>query len=125
MLTVLVALRDPIQREHVRAAFRLFPTLRPLTVDRDRVMDYIGDRTLADALILDYEGNRRGDDPVLADIRARNPHIALLVVADRPERAHFNKVKMEHQVLSFVPLPLEPFDLARRLQRLAETRNPA
>ncbi|MAG33174.1 MAG: hypothetical protein CL908_20030 [Deltaproteobacteria bacterium] len=121
MRTILVALRDPTLTDQIRTAMRMFPGVHAITVERDQIQSLVQEPDVADALIVDHERGRAGHDPFIAQIRQVNREIKIVAVADRPERNHFNKTKMELDVFSFIALPLDPYDLLRRLHRLMET----
>lgn len=121
MPTVLVALQDPALRDQIRTALRLFKGIREVTVPRDRLLDLLRDPAVADALILEHQPGRDGNDPFISQIRTLSQSIAIVAVGDRPDRAHFNRAKVELDILSFVPLPLDPFELLHRLHRLSES----
>jgi hypothetical protein len=118
MATVLIALQDPTLRDQVRAALRLFPSVRAPHVPRNRVREILTEPGVAEALILDHQPDRDGSDPFIAEIRALDREVAILAVTDQADRHHFNRSKMELDIFSFIPLPLDPFDLLHRLHRL-------
>ena len=120
MKNILVGLGDPALRDQMRAALKAFPSVRGVAVERDRLLDLLNSDTAPAAVIVDYQRSRAGADPLIEAIRAANRHIHVLACAERPERSHFNRAKMDLDIFSFIPLPLDPFDLLRRLHRLVE-----
>ena len=121
MHTVLVALEDSVLREQVQSALRAFRGIRAVAVPRERLHEVLREkRGAAQALIVDHQPVCDGEDFFLAEIRSLDRDIRILVVAERPDRLNFNKAKVDLDILSFIPLPLDPFDLLRRLHRLVE-----
>lgn len=120
MQNILVALEDPALRDQVRTALKVFPGIRGVPVERERLLNLVSGGMVPVAVIVDYQRGKSGADPFIEAIRKINRDIHVLACAERPERNHFNKAKMELDVFSFIPLPLDPFDLLRRLHRLVE-----
>lgn len=120
MQNILVALDDPALRDQVKTALKVFPGIRGVPVERDRLINLVAGGMVPVAVILDYQRGKSGADPYIEAIRRANRDIQVLACAEKPERNHFNKAKMELDIFSFIPLPLDPFDLLRRLHRLVE-----
>lgn len=125
MPLVLVALDDPALRDQIQAVFRMFPEVQAITVERDQVPELLRDPDLADAVIVNREKARSGHDPFISNIRSHNRKVKILAVAERPHRERFSRTKLELDVFSFIPLPLDAFDLLRRVHRLVETLHTA
>lgn len=119
MRTILVCLQDPIIRDQIRTALKLFDKVRAVEIPRARLLEVFHDpQATPHALIVDHDPMLGGDDPFIAEIRAQNRDVRIIAVADRPERARFNKAKMEMDVCSFIALPLDPIDVLRRIHRV-------
>ena len=120
MHNILVGIEEPSLRDQVRTALKIFPSVRGVPVQRDRLLDLISDGGVPAAVIVDYRRGRSGTDPFIEAIRTANRDVHVLACADRPERNLFNKAKVDLAIFSLIPLPLDPFDLLRRLHRLVE-----
>lgn len=99
-------------------AVRNFPDLRPVSVPAEHLLEVLAEDHGAAALLLDYQGTGSKPDPVVAQIREMHPELTILVVGKRAQRERSHRARMEQEIFSFIPLPLDPFDLARRLHRL-------
>jgi hypothetical protein len=118
MFTVLVSLADPALRDLVRTGIRSFPDLRAVPVPRDELPRLVQDPRVS-ALICDWQFDRNQEDSLLRKLRELNDQVEILVAGRRPDRDSFHKTKVDLRVQSFIPLPLDAFDLARRLHRLS------
>lgn len=125
MRNILVGIEDPALRDQVRTALKIFPSVRGVSVEPDRLLDLISDGEVPAAVIVDYRRGKSGTDPFIEAIREANRNIHILACAERPDRSHLNKAKMDMGVFSFIPLPLDPFTLLRRLHRLVEALSAA
>ncbi len=119
--TILLCVDPPTIRDQVRCGLKLFQGLRAVDATRDQVTRVLESGEDVDALILSH-GSTMADlkDSFLEKVRAKNKKVAILVLGDLPNRQHFTKTKVELDILSFVPVPLDSFDLARRLHRLLD-----
>ena len=126
MHNILVGIEDPALRDQVRTALKVFPSIRGAPIQRGLLLDLLSGGGVPAAVIVDYQRGRSGADPFIEAIRAANRDVHVLACAERPERPerpernHFNKAKVDLDIFSFIPLPLDPFDLLRRLHRLVE-----
>ena len=120
MHNILVGIEDPALRDQVRTALKVFPSVRGAPIQRGLLLDLLSGGGVPAAVIVDYRRGRSGADPFIEAIRAANRDVHVLACAERPERNHFNKAKVDLDIFSFIPLPLDPFDLLRRLHRLVE-----
>lgn len=125
MQNILVALDDPALRDQVKTALKLFPGIRGIPVQRNRLISLVAGGLVPVAVILDYQRGKSGNDPYIEAIRRANADIEVLACAEKPERSQFSKAKRELDIFSFIPLPLDPIDLVRRLHRLREALSPA
>jgi len=120
MQNILVAVDDPTLRDQVRTALKIFPGVRGVPVERERLISLVAGGMVPAAVILDYQRGQSVADPYIEAIRRANPEIHVLACAEKPERSNCNKAKVDLDIFSFIPLPLDPFDLLRRLHRLVE-----
>ena len=114
----MVALEDLDAVDQVRTALRMFPGVRGVGVPRDEVSAILSGPDAPAAVIVDHRPQKGGDDPFIEDVRAVNKRVRVVACGERPQRRRFHPRKRELDVFSFVPVPLEPFDLLRRLHRL-------
>jgi len=120
MKTVLVALLDPGLGDQIKAGIRNFAGLRPVAVARDQLLEVAGENCNASAVILDHDEKRGHSAELLGRLRHLAPELTILTAGPRAQRESLQRLKLELDIFSFIPLPLDPFDLARRLNRLAE-----
>ncbi len=118
MKTILVALEDLDAVDQVRTALRMFPGVRGVGVPRDGVSAILSGPDAPAAVIIDHRPEAAGSDPFIEQLRAGNGRVRVVACGERPQRRKFHPKKRELDVFSFVPVPLEPFDLLRRLHRL-------
>lgn len=124
MQRILIAVEDPALADQIRTGMKQFRNLQGVRVPRTEVLRLVLDPEVAQGVILDHQKEAGGKDAMIQEVRRLNSDIHIMAVAHRPERDQFNKLKVELNVFSFIPLPLEPFDLARRLHRLSNALAP-
>ena len=120
MLETLIAVKDPLTRDLLRAAFRERRVFRTAVTERERLPALLAPPCTADVVVIDLDPRSTADREALAALREINPAPAYVAVGPAGERSLFGPSKLELQVRTFVRTPVDAFDLARRLQRLAE-----
>jgi len=116
MQTVFVALEDPALRDQVKTCIRNFDNLRAVAVPPDRLLDLLREEHHASALIVEFKGTGSKAE--------FDKSLTVLVLGKRTQRERSHRIRMHQDIYSFIPVPLDPFDLARRLARLAEDLAP-
>lgn len=121
---ILICLEDATTSDVVVTGLRQFQDLVVHAVPAARMADLAASGEFAAAIIdLERKHERSGD--FAREIRDASPDIELLCLVDRERRERHNRSKLELRILSFIPSPIDPFDLARRIQRLRSTLVPA
>ena len=72
------------------------------------------------AVVVDLENDGDQERTWIAQLRQDCPKVEILALVDQRFKDRLNRLKVELGVFSFVPLPLDPFDLARRIVRLEQ-----
>lgn len=121
---VLICLEDPPTSDIVVTGLRQFTDLVVHAVPAARMADLAASGEFA-AAIVDLERRHERSSDFAREIRAAAPDIALLCLVDRERRERYNRAKLELKIFSFIPSPIDPFDLARRIQRLRAALVPA
>ena len=115
---VLTAIADSVLADQVRTAVRQCADWRPLLVHPSRLVEALSTDAKPAAVILDHPGQDRDLPHFVEAIRERAPEIEILLLGERTRRKESYRAKLDLGVFSFIPTPLDPFDLARRLHRL-------
>ena len=118
MHDILVALDDQALVDNVRTALKSFPGVRGVPVARSRLLGLLSGGTPPAAVIVDHRRHRGEVDPLISEIHRLNRRLPVLACGDLPHPSRFSREKRQLDVFSFIPLPLDPFDLLRRLHRL-------
>ena len=121
VLEVLISIRDPLTRDVVRTALRSAGSFRPSIVPRNDLVALLADSRHVDLVILDLDVRSGTDEEFLAEVVRSRGTVGITVVATGAERAQVTRVKLGHDVLTVVPAPIDAFDLARRLRRVAQS----
>jgi len=116
---VFLAIEDPSLRDQVRAGLRMFPNLRPVNLPQDLLPIALRSEPMSGAIILDGDRSRGDLASRMEVVRELQPDLLLLVVGPRGQRERMHRSKLELEIFSHIPTPLEAFDLARRLNRLS------
>lgn len=118
MHTILIALNDRILADQVRAGVRNFKGFRGLVIAPAELEKALEADPEAAAVLFDHPGRNEELEELVLRLQAEGHPRRLLVVGDRNKRKEAHRAKVELGLFSFIPLPLDPFDLARRLHRL-------
>ncbi len=121
MYDVLVSVRDPTMRDSLRAAFAERAVFRAAAAPRERLPGLLSPPANVAVVALDLDPSSLADREFLASLRRINAKVQFVAVGPTGDRAHFGPSRLELDVRTFVRAPLDPYDLARRLHRLAET----
>lgn len=119
MFKVLVSLDHPVSSDLVCTALAQFPDCSAHPVPPTRLFEVLGDDRNA-AVFIDLERVREAPGTLARRVRAVDPTIEVLCLIPRDERELHNRLKLDLGVFSFVPSPIDAFDLAKRIQRLLE-----
>ncbi|MEE9394498.1 MAG: hypothetical protein V3W41_18545 [Planctomycetota bacterium] len=117
MTKVLIALDDKAMADVIATACRQFETLEPFEVPRNRLFELL-DEDKRQATIIHFNYTREGCGEFASNIRKMDAEIHILCLLDKDHRDRHNRLKIELGIFSFIPLPVDPFELAKRLQRL-------
>jgi hypothetical protein len=120
MYDVLLSIRDPSTLDLLRAAFAERGVFRPAAAPRERLALLLAPPSNVAAVALDLNPASGDDREFLAALRRVNSGVQFLGVGPAVERSHFGPSRLELDVRTFVRTPVDPFDLARRLKRLAD-----
>jgi DNA-binding NtrC family response regulator len=116
-LKILICLEDAATSDIVDTALRQFDDLVGHAVPADRLANLAASGEFA-AVFIDLERRHEKNGDLAREVRAASPDIELLCLVDRERRERYNRAKLEIKIFSFIPVPLDPFDLVRRIQRL-------
>lgn len=120
MLDVLVAVRDPTTRDVLRTAFDERGVFRAAAAPRERLPSLLLPPSPVAVVALDLDPTQAADREFLASLRAINDRVQFVAVGAAKDRSLFGPSRLELDVRTFVREPVDPFDLARRLKRLAD-----
>ncbi|MCB9832286.1 MAG: hypothetical protein H6807_07400 [Planctomycetes bacterium] len=117
MTKVLISLRDAILSDVVKTAFKNFPTMATYPVPRSRVVGLAAEDDV-DAVVIDIEKGEEHEGGLIDRLRDKAPDVELVVLAEPSLRERMNRLKLSHGIFTVVPLPLDAFDIAKRIVRL-------
>jgi CheY-like chemotaxis protein len=117
MFRALICLEDKLTADVVKTAFKQFPSMTAYPIPRENALEHVGDGQYQ-VVVVDLDNDGICDPDFVAELRAANPQIEILALIDRDHKERFNRLKVELGLFSCVPMPLDPFELARRLMRL-------
>lgn len=117
---VLVAVKDPSTLDLLKAAFGERRVFRAASAPRERLATLLLPPSPVAVVALDLDPTRGDDREFLDNLRRVNDRVAFVAVGPENDRAHFGPSRLELDVRCFVRTPIDPFDLARRLKRLAD-----
>jgi hypothetical protein len=120
MFDVLVAVRDATTRDLVRTAFDERGVFRATAAARERLSSLLKPPSAVAACVLDLDASSLADRDFLASLRALNEKVVFVAVGTPETRGVFGPSKLQLDVRTFIRAPIDPFDLARRLKRLAD-----
>ena len=122
MKKVLISLEDRRLADVVKTAFKQFPGLAAFPVPPESLVDVLREGGYQ-AVVCDLHAGGAPANEFLAEIRETAPDVAILALVDQRQRERFNKVKMDFDIFSCLSLPLDPFELGRRILRLESHLN--
>ncbi len=108
----------------MKTCIRCFAGLRAVTVPVESLIDLLGSDTLAGAVIMDHDGSDPESHERIVQVRRLHKDLLILAAGHRSQRDRLHRLKLELDIFSYIPLPLDPFDLARRLNRLTDALLP-
>ena len=117
MTKVLISLRDSILSDVVKTAFKQFPSLSPHPVPRRELIGLAAEDDV-DAVVVDVEKGEDMGDGIIRRLRDHCPGTEIFVLAESGLRDRMNKLKVSHSIFTVAPMPIDPFDLAKRIARL-------
>jgi len=120
VIKVLVCLHDKVLTDVVRTAFKQFPSMNAFPVPRSDVLELVREGGY-DTLVLDIEERNANDLELLTRIREIDTTMPIMGLVDEGQKERLNKLKVEQNIFTLIALPLDPFELARRIHRLRET----
>ncbi len=121
MYDVLISIRDPATLDLLRAAFAERGIFRTAAAPRERLAQLLAPPSGVAVVDLDLDPTKSEHRDLLASLRAVNSAVQFLAIGPEVERAHFGPSRLELDVRTFVRTPIDAFDLARRLKRLADS----
>ena len=125
MTKVLIAVDDKSMSDVIATACRQFESLDPFEIPRNRLFELLGendDEVLATIVHFNYSRESSGE--FARRVREADAEIEILCLLDKDHRDRHNRAKLEIGVFSFIPLPLDAFELMKRLQRLEAAHTP-
>src|ERR1051325_626834 len=118
MIDVLVALRDPTLSDLVRTAFRNRPCWRPFQVPPESLEHLLSGPSAPGLAVFDLDPAQGSDLDCLERLKTVKRSTVLVGVGGAPGAARELHSRLELDVAMIISVPIEPFDLARRLLRL-------
>lgn len=104
----------------ITTAFRQSSSVTTHTVPVDRLLEVVRDPDYQ-AVVLEIDGTTKGRVELAEAVRRENPAIEILALMDREQKEKFNRLKVDLGLFGYVLLPLDPFELARRVLRLEQS----
>ena len=117
MIKVLISLRDAIQSDIVKTAFKQFPAMATYPVPRPRLLGLACEDDI-DAVVVDIGKGEEKEGGFIDRLRDHCPNTEIFVLAEPAMRERMNRLKLSHGIFTVVPLPIDAFDLAKRIARL-------
>ena len=117
MHRALIAIEDRLLNDVVKTAFKQSSAIMAHPVPRERLVELVQDPDYH-AVVLDLDGAKKSEVDLAGAVRATNPEIEILALMDREQKERFNRLKVDLGLFAYVLLPLDPFELARRVLRL-------
>ncbi|MEZ6194213.1 MAG: hypothetical protein R3F20_00565 [Planctomycetota bacterium] len=114
---ILLCIEDAPTRDIVETALRQYGDVAVHPVPPDRLARLVSGDEFA-AVFLDLARKHEKAGALVAALREENPRIPVMCLVDRAQRERYNRLKLQHGIFSFVPTPIDAFDLARRIERL-------
>ena len=126
MIRILICIDDARTQDIVRTAFRQFTTISCNPVPRDRLLELISEHDYH-GVVLDFVDRTEQTAEMIRSIRGTDANIEILTLVDRQQKDRLNRDKMELGIFSYLPYPIDAFELARKILRLEKhfvERNP-
>lgn len=123
MIKVLISINDKSMVDVIATACRQFPELEPHEVPLPRIFELLGQGN-CEAIIVDFYYKGQGIGEFVKKIREADSSIDILCLLEKDHRDRHNRLKIDLDIFSFIPVPLDAFELAKRLQRLVARRAP-
>ncbi len=117
MTKVLISLQDDIQCDVVKTAFKQFNSMATYPVPRSHLIGLAADEDV-DAVVIDLAKGDEKEGGIVDRLREHAPHVEIILLAEASMRERLNRLKLHHSIFTVVPLPLDAFDLAKRIVRL-------
>ncbi len=121
MIRILVSVANSASRDIILTALRNFPGVAAFAVPAHELAGLVLGSRDWDAVILDSGSDRGEAFSLVRDVREANGDIEMVAVTDEVEKDSVNRMKLDHDIFTFIALPIDPFDLLKRLHRLIET----
>ncbi len=119
MINVLICLKDKTLADVVKTGFKQFPEFTAHPVPAHNLVDLVSDGGYH-AVMVDLDEAQKPDGGLIGHVRDTNTNIEIMAIGDRALKEKFNRVKVDHNIFSCIGLPLDPFELARRIVRLGK-----
>jgi CheY-like chemotaxis protein len=117
MFEVLLSVRDPGTCDLLRAAFAERGVFRAAAAPREKLDDLLRPPAAVDVVVVDVDPKSRDDREFLTSLRTLARDVAIVGVGPLDGGA---ASRLSLDVRTFIRAPIDPFDLARRLKRLAD-----
>ena len=117
MINVLICLNDKTLADVIKTGFQQFPTFKIYTVPPTRLVEVVQRRNHG-AVVLDLGEAQKEGGGLVGAVRDANPEIEIMALGERQQKEKFNRLKVDLNIFTCIGLPLDPFELARRIIRL-------
>lgn len=117
MINVLICLKDKTLADIVKTGFQQFPAFKVYPVPEHKLVDVI-EQGNHHAVVLDLAEASKDSGGSIGRVRETSSDIEIMAIGDRAQKERFNRLKVDLNIFTAIGLPLDPFELARRIVRL-------
>ena len=117
MIKILISLEDKVMTDVVKTAFKQFPNITAYPVPPHKLLELVQEGPYH-AVVVDMDNRREQTGGTVSAIRETNTSIEILTLIEEGQKDRFNRLKVDLDIFSCISLPLDPFELARRIVRL-------
>ena len=117
MINVMICLKDKTLADVVKTGFQQFPAFKVFPVPEHNLADVI-EQGNHHAVVLDLEEAQKQSGGLIGRVRSLSTDIEIMAIGDRAQKEKINRLKVDLNIFTCIGLPLDPFELARRVVRL-------